>query len=212
MVSKRLEQAVRARVEALVASTIGLTGLTPDALTMMTLVLTLGVIVLLVQGALFWAGVLFLIASAFDMLDGALARARHMSSQFGAFLDSTIDRYSEILVFLGLLIFFQRAAADPTLYSVLIFLSVNGSLMTSYVRARAEALGFEGRGGLLERPERVIILGLGMLSGWTIISLWLLAILTNLSAIQRCINVWQQSRGSGTKRPKLPAAKQGNPG
>lgn len=212
MVPKRLEQHVRAWVEALVTRMPLMASLTPDVLTIMTLVLTLGVTLLLIQGALFWAGALFLFASAFDMLDGALARARQMSSQFGAFLDSTIDRYSEILVFLGLLIFYQRAAADPTLYSVLIFLAVNGSLMTSYVRARAEALGFDGRGGLLERPERVIILGLGMLSGWTIISLWLLAILTNLSALQRCLNIWQQSRSAGAERPKLPAAKQSNPG
>jgi CDP-diacylglycerol--glycerol-3-phosphate 3-phosphatidyltransferase len=212
MVPKWLEQNVRAQVEALVARTPVLASLTPDTLTIMTLVLTLGVILLLIQGAFFWAGVLFLIASTCDMLDGALARAKQMSSQFGAFLDSTIDRYSEMLVFLGLLIFYQRTAADPTLYSVLIFLAVNGSLMTSYVRARAESLGFDGRGGLLDRPGRVIILGLGMLSGWTIISLWLLAILTNLSALQRCVNVWQQSRGNGTKRRKLPAAEHGNPG
>jgi len=212
MVPKRLEQQVRVRVEEIVARTPGLINLTPDMLTLMTLVLTLGVILLLVRGAIPWAGALFLIASAFDMLDGALARAKHVASQFGAFLDSTIDRYSEMLVFLGLLIFYQREVADPTLYTVLIFLAANGSLLTSYVRARAESLGFDGRGGLLERPGRVIILSLGMLSGWTIVSLWLLATLANLSALQRFASVWQQSRHDRAEGRKLPAAKQGNPG
>jgi CDP-diacylglycerol--glycerol-3-phosphate 3-phosphatidyltransferase len=212
MVPKQFEQRVRLQVEAIVARTLGATNLPPDALTAMTLVLTVGVIILLIRDSLFWAGALFLVASAFDMLDGALARAKHEASRFGAFLDSTIDRYSEMLVFLGLLIFYQRDPASAGLYSVLIFVAANGSLLTSYVRARAESLGFSGRGGLIERPERVIILGLGMLTGWTIISLWLLAVLSHLTALQRFLHVWQQSRSERAERRKLPTAEQGNPG
>lgn len=200
MLRKRLEQSVRSWVERQVSRIPVLRDLAPDALTFMTLGLTFGVIALIIQGALFWAGLLFLAASACDVLDGALARAKQATSRFGAFLDSTVDRYSEMLVFLGLLIHFQRTSDEPLVYVVLVFLAVTGSLLTSYVRARAEALGFTGRGGVLERPERVLILTFGLISGWIEGSLWILAILAHLSVLQRSVNVWVQSRSAGAKQ------------
>ncbi len=198
MLRKRLEQTVRSWVEILVTRVPGLNSLSPNTLTCMTLVLTIGVVVLIVRGALLWAGVLFLAASAFDMLDGAVARTRRAATPFGAFLDSTVDRYSELLVFLALLIYYERTITGSPLITLLLFLAATGAVLTSYVRARAEALGFNGRGGVLERPERVLILGLSLITGWIIVGLWLLAILSHLSALQRSFQVWMRSRAIGS--------------
>ncbi|MFV9503123.1 MAG: CDP-alcohol phosphatidyltransferase family protein [Oscillochloridaceae bacterium umkhey_bin13] len=194
MLSKEFEDKVRNYTQMLVGSTLATTRISPDAITLMSLVLTMGVVALLAMGALPWAGLLFLIASGFDMLDGALARSRGEHRPFGAFLDSTIDRYAEMLVFLGLLLYYYHAQAASGLnYALLIFLASHGSLLTSYIRARAEAVGFDGRGGILDRPGRVIVLALGMLSGWLTPSLIILAVLTNLSALQRFARVWSQA-------------------
>lgn len=200
MLRRRLEQMVRSWVEILVARAPALHSLSPNTLTVMTLALTVGVAALIVQGSLQWAGALFLLASAFDMLDGAVARARRATTPFGAFLDSTVDRYSELLVFLGLLIYCQRSGNESLLVTVLLFLAATGSILTSYVRARAEALGFNGRGGLLERPERVLILGASLITGWTMAGLWILAVFSHLSALQRSVRVWMHSRDPAQNR------------
>lgn len=195
MFYRKLEEKVRGYSELVVKHTLGATPLSADVLTYMTLIMTVGVVWLLAEGSLVWAGVLFLVASSFDMLDGALARSKGIVRRFGAFLDSTIDRYSEMLVFLGLLLYyyFQHGAVSP-LQCILIFVASHGSLLTSYVRARAEALGFDGRGGLVDRPRRVILLAAGLLTGWIMPSLIVIAVLTHMSALQRCVLVWQQSR------------------
>lgn len=206
MLRRRLEQTVRSWVEILVMRVPVLHSVSPNTLTCMTLALTIGVVVLIVQGSLQWAGLLFLVASAFDMLDGAVARARRAATPFGAFLDSTVDRYSELLVFLGLLVYYQRASSESPLTTVLLFLAATGAILTSYVRARAEALGFSGRGGMLERPERVLILGVSLMTGWTIIGLWILAIFSHLSALQRSVRVWMRSRATTADGPeRLPS-------
>ncbi len=192
---RQLEDKIRRHTETIVGRTISAAWVSPDGLTLTSLVLTVGVVALLAQGALFWAGLLFLFASAFDMLDGALARSRQQASPFGAFLDSTIDRYAEMLVFLGLLLYYyyHHGMVNP-LHMLLIFLASHGSLLTSYVRARAEALSYDGRGGVLDRPGRVIVLALGMLSGWLTASLIALAVFSHISALQRMLVVWQQSK------------------
>ncbi len=210
MLSKKLEDKVRAYTEMLVGGTLAATPISPDALTFTSLLLTLGVVALLAQGALFWAGMLFLLASSFDMLDGALARSRGQSRPFGAFLDSTIDRYAEMLVFFGLLLYYYYA--QPTVGvgpALLIFLASHGSLLTSYIRARAEALGYSGRGGILDRPGRVILLALGMLSGWMTACLVVLAILTHISALQRFVLVWSQDRGAQPEPHSAPVFRSG---
>jgi CDP-diacylglycerol--glycerol-3-phosphate 3-phosphatidyltransferase len=202
MLTRRLEEKIRGYSELFVRHTLGGTRVPADALTFMTLVFTFGVVWLLAQGALLWAGILFLIASAFDMLDGALARNRGTAHRFGAFLDSTIDRYSEMLVFLGLLLYYYlyREASSP-IYSILIFVASHGSVLTSYIRARAEALDFDGRGGLVERPGRVILLVLGMCTGWITESIVILAVLTHISALQRFMRVWFQRKGGYVGAP-----------
>lgn len=166
-----------------------------DFLSIMTLLFTFIVFWQIIESNLLSAGILFLIASSFDMLDGALARARGTARPFGAFLDSVIDRYSEMLVFLGLLInmLLHRPSIDPIIV-IAVFLSLHGSLITSYIRARAESLGFKGSGGIVDRPIRVVLMSIGLILNLIDYFLLLIAVLTNISAIQRFFLVWKQSR------------------
>jgi CDP-diacylglycerol--glycerol-3-phosphate 3-phosphatidyltransferase len=171
-------------------------------LTILGLLLTLGVTATLATGHLVWGGILVLLTSAFDMFDGALARATERNSTFGAFFDSTIDRYAEAMIFFGLLIHYQRTPS--THYEVLLlYLAVVGSLMVSYTRARAEALGLECKVGILARPERVILLSLGLIIGWLHVTLAILALFTNITAAQRIYHVWSQTSGKLARSPEM---------
>ena len=130
----------------------------------------------------------------FDMLDGALARVTSRQSTFGAFLDSLLDRYSEATILLALIFVFTVRGATPQV--LLVYAVAVGSILISYARARAEGLGVECKVGIAPRPERVLILGLGLLfNGFTALAaLVVLAILTHVTAMQRLLHVWQQTR------------------
>jgi CDP-diacylglycerol--glycerol-3-phosphate 3-phosphatidyltransferase len=142
-------------------------GLTPNAITTIGLMLNVGVAVIFILGAeegnrgdmsyIGWAGALVLFAGLFDMLDGQVARLGKMSSTFGALYDSVLDRYSELIMFLG--ICWYLVAHHYFLSSFFAFVALIGSMMVSYVRARAESLGIECKGGLMQRPERIITIG-----------------------------------------------------
>ena len=164
-------------------------GISPNALTYTGFLLTVLSAVVLAGGYFRWGAILLLIASAFDLLDGSLARATAQSSTFGAFLDSTLDRYSESITFLALTYYYSGVANSRT-ELVLIYVILVGSLMVSYTRARAEALNVECKAGMLQRPERVLLLIAGLLIGWLQPVLWLMAILTNVSAVQRIHEVY----------------------
>ena len=142
-------------------------GLTPNAVTFIGLVLNMGVAVVFIVGGeegnrgdlryVGWAGALILFAGLFDMLDGQVARLGNMKSEYGALFDSVLDRYSELFTFLG--ICYYLVAHDYLLSSLFAFIALIGSMMVSYTRARAEGLGIECKGGLMQRPERVVLLG-----------------------------------------------------
>jgi CDP-diacylglycerol--glycerol-3-phosphate 3-phosphatidyltransferase len=142
-----------------------------------------------------------LFAGIFDMFDGAIARIRNAATTFGAFFDSTLDRYSESIILFGLLYYaLQRPGLQDRLWPfhseqpwmiTLIYIAVVGSLLVSYTKARAEGLGLECRTGLLARPERVVILALGLLTGATIWALILLAFFSNVTAIERIVHIWR---------------------
>ena len=143
-------------------------GLTPNAVTSIGFVLNVGVAVIFIIGAeegnrgdltyIGWAGGLILFAGLFDMLDGQVARLGNMKSTFGALYDSVLDRYSELIMYLG--ICYYLVGHHYFLSSIFAFVALMGSMMVSYVRARAEGLGIECKGGLMQRPERVITIGL----------------------------------------------------
>jgi len=125
------------------------------------------------------------VASVFDMLDGRVARQRGRGTAFGAFLDSTMDRYSDMLLYMGLLILYARV--DNTRYMVLVWVAAFGSFMTSYARARAESLVPSCTVGLLELPERIVLIILGALLNRMVPVLWIVAVLSNLTALQRIV-------------------------
>lgn len=191
-----LSELVKARIrQSMVRVGLALAslGLTPNLLTALGLVLNGAVAVILASGLETLGGVILLPVAAFDMLDGAVARATNRSTRFGAFLDSTLDRYAEALVFLGIL-YAYSSQANP-LTNTAIMLAIVGSLMVSYTRARAEGLGLRCEVGLLPRPERIIILSLGLIVGWTVPAVWFLAVLTNFTAAQRMWHVWTVTKG-----------------
>ena len=169
------------------------TGLSPNMLTVLGFLLNLGVAAVLATGHLLVGGFLVLFSGAFDLLDGAVARLTQRSTQFGAFLDSTLDRLSDAALLFGFLILYVRE--QSTLEVLLIFVALVGSMLVSYTRARAEGLGFECEVGLLGRGERVVLLALGLLFNRVLIVLWILAIFTNLTAAQRLLYVWQKTKG-----------------
>ena len=170
-------------------------GLTPNALTAIGLALNVIVAAVIATGHLVPGGILLLIASGFDMLDGAVARASGTVTRFGGFLDSTIDRYSEAVVLGGVLLY-VLGTSDYWLGTLLVFTATIGSIMISYARARAEAAGWKASVGLRARPERVVVLAVGLLTGYVIPALWILAIGTQLTVVTRMAHVWRLSRGA----------------
>ncbi len=213
MINERLQEWGRVQARR-VAQWLRWTGLTPNMLTVIGLLLNCGVALVLARGHLFWGGVFVLAAGLFDLLDGAMARVTDRISPFGAFFDSTLDRYSEVVVYLGLL-YYVLGTGDARLGAILIYLTICGSILVSYARARAEGLGYKLQVGLLARPERIIILSLGLLVGRPLWALWLLAIFTNLTAAQRIYHLWAtthresaqpgQADRRGGKAPRAPA-------
>jgi CDP-diacylglycerol--glycerol-3-phosphate 3-phosphatidyltransferase len=185
---------------------------TPNMLTLFGLAITAAGAAVLALGHLGFAGIILLFAGLFDILDGALARASGKVYKYGAFLDSTVDRYSEGLIYLGLLIFFQ----GQTLQTVLVLLALAGSFLVSYVRARAQSLGFKCDVGVLARPERVVIIVAGLLldpilpiPGYHVVltlALVVLAVGTNITAVQRIWVVWQQNRDELRAQRRRPSA------
>jgi len=176
-----------------IARFIGWTGISPNFITVVGFLLTVGVAVVIGMGNLRIGGILIILAAGFDAVDGTLARTMGRTSRFGAFLDSTLDRFSEAIIFLGLFIFLAGQGAQTEL--VLIYMTIVGSLMVSYARARAEGIGVELKRGLLTRFERVGLLVIGLVFNQLLIVLWLLAIFSNFTAVQRIYLVWRITGG-----------------
>lgn len=151
-------------------------GLTPNAVTAIGLLLNIGVAVIFIVGAeegnrgdlryVAWAGALILFAGLFDMLDGQVARLGNMSSVYGALFDSVLDRYSEFIMFLG--ICYYLVSHHYFISSLFAFVALIGSMMVSYTRARSEGLGIQNKGGLMQRPERVVLVGVSAIACGTL--------------------------------------------
>ncbi|MDO6388654.1 CDP-alcohol phosphatidyltransferase family protein [Pontibacter sp. BT731] len=147
-------------------------GFTPNAVTTTGLILNIGVAGIFIWGGetsnrgeleyVGWAGALVLFAGVFDMLDGQVARLGNMKSTFGAMYDSVLDRYSEMIMFMG--ICYYLISHHYLLSSLFAFIALIGSMMVSYTRARAEGLGVECKGGLMQRPERIVLIGVSAIA------------------------------------------------
>jgi CDP-diacylglycerol--glycerol-3-phosphate 3-phosphatidyltransferase len=142
-------------------------------------------------------GLVTLLAAIFDMMDGRVARLRGRETKFGAFLDSTMDRYSDMLLYMGLMILYARL--DKTPHMVLVWVAAFGSFMTSYARARAESLIPKCTVGIMERPERIVALILGALTNHMSIVLWIIAVLSNVTAIQRVVYTYVELKKGWTR-------------
>ena len=172
------------------------TPITPDTLTWTGFLLAILTAVLISLEYLLVAGVVLLVAGLFDLLDGALARYTNRATRFGAILDSTLDRLSEGAVLLGILAFYAR---EPSTTGILLAgIALLGSLLVSYVRARGEALSLDCQRGLFTRPERVIVLALGLLLSYfsyaLIIALGIIVIFSFITVGQRLVHLWRQTK------------------
>jgi CDP-diacylglycerol--glycerol-3-phosphate 3-phosphatidyltransferase len=174
-------------------------GLTPNQLTVIGLLLQAVVAAVIAAGYLQLAGMMLVLFSIFDAFDGTVARLTGRVSRFGSFLDSTLDRYAEAFVLFGILVY-ELGQPQPGTEVLLVYASIVGSLLVSYARAKAESLGIPCKEGLLTRAERVLLLVIGLLlspySFWILpntltLVLWLLAVLSNFTAVQRIWAVWK---------------------
>ena len=214
MFTTRFEAWVRRRAEALM-SALGRIPVTPNQVTVIGVALTFVAATLTAFGYLRWAGVVLIFAGTFDILDGALARSTGRSYPYGAFLDSTLDRYSEGAMYIGLAAYFATMGGPLQRWLLLATVAaLAGSFLVSYVRARAQSLGFTCDSGVFARPERVVVTVVGLIFGGVVLYgvVFLLAILTNLTALQRIREVWLQGRAQriAMEREKASAPKAGN--
>jgi CDP-diacylglycerol--glycerol-3-phosphate 3-phosphatidyltransferase len=167
----------------------------PNTFTVWGLIITSFSSYLFIIGEITLAGFLVLIGGICDVIDGKLARKSGKVSRFGALFDSSIDRYSEVIMFFGVATYFVRM--EYYYSSVAVFMALGGSIMVSYIRARAEGLGFECKVGWMQRPERVVFIGAGALLGTVFnayalrIVIGIVAILANATAIQRLVHIYK---------------------
>jgi CDP-diacylglycerol--glycerol-3-phosphate 3-phosphatidyltransferase len=153
--------------------------------------------VVVARGSLLGGGIFLLIAGVCDVLDGDLARKLGRASSFGAFIDSLLDRVSEFAYYGGIMMFIFRDRNDVPLYQpVVILIALMGSVLTSYARARAEGLGIECKVGVMERPERIALLAIGLMAGYKFLMavIMLLAVTTMVTVVQRVRHVERESR------------------
>ena len=174
-------------------------GIHPNGLTLAGFIITCMAAAALIKGNLRIGGLLILLGGLCDSMDGNLARSTGKASRFGALFDSTMDRYSEFAMFLGIGAYFISIKDYFSLTAA--FLALCGSIMVSYTRARAESLGFDSKAGMMQRAERIVFLGFGALIHPVVfkLSLWLVAILANLTALQRLRNASKQRAAENDK-------------
>ena len=190
-----LSDKVRGLTKGLVTSialALAKLGFTPNVLTISGCLLNVIVAYFLAKGKFITGAIALVFITLFDAFDGALARATNKVTKFGAFLDSSLDRYSEAIVFFGLLWYYLSQNANNW-YIILIYVTLFGSITTSYTRARAEGAGFDCKVGIFTRFERFVILILGLLSQQIFIMLIIMAVLSNITAIQRIIYIYRKS-------------------
>ncbi len=170
---------------------LSLLRINPNVLTMIGLAINFYAAYLFADDRFRAAGAVVIFAGLFDMLDGQVARLTNRVSDFGAFLDSVIDRYSDVVLFIGLLIYYARVRRF--FYVVLVVIAMAGSVMVSYTRARAESLIPQCKVGFLERPERIVLFIIGALFNRMAAVLWIIAVLSNVTVLHRCLYTWRET-------------------
>src|ERR1039457_3536354 len=178
---------------------LALSRIHPNVLTFIGLLINIGAAWLFAIGSIRWAGVVVIGASLFDMADARVARATSQVTRFGGFFDSVIDRYSDLGLYMGLLVYY--ASINRFLCIVLTAIVMTGSVMVSYSRARAENTIPKCKVGFLERPERIVLIILGALTGRMAAVLWVIAVLSNLTVIHRMIYTRSEEHTSELQSP-----------
>jgi CDP-diacylglycerol--glycerol-3-phosphate 3-phosphatidyltransferase len=159
---------------------------------------------MLSRGEFFEAGLVVLLAAVFDLVDGPIARSSGRVTRFGGFLDSVIDRYSDLILLVGMLVYY--ASVNRFGYIVLTAVAMTGSVMVSYVRARSENEIPKCKVGFLERPERIVLLIIGTLFNRMTAVLWVIAVLSNLTVVHRIVHTWKETTRIGQSPDESPAA------
>ncbi len=173
-------------------------GLMPNTMTILGLVGNIVGAYLLSQGYLLLGGIVILMMGPVDALDGTMARLRGMAGQFGAFVDSVTDRYSELIIFAGLLYYYAQLGDWSAI--VLVYAAAAGSVLVSYVRARGQSLGWDTKVGVLTRLERYLVLCPCLIFNIPLVGLWIIAILANFTALQRIVDIRQQAIHSKSQK------------
>src|SRR5574340_633061 len=171
---------------------LALSRIHPNVLTFMGLVINIYAAYLFAAGHFRWASLVVIGAGLFDMVDGRVARETNRVTRFGGFFDSVMDRYSDLVLLMGLLVYY--ASIDRFFYVVLTAVVMTGSVMVSYTRARAECAVPRCKVGFMERPERVVLLIIGAVFNRMAPVLWVIAVLSNITVIHRMVYTWQETR------------------
>jgi CDP-diacylglycerol--glycerol-3-phosphate 3-phosphatidyltransferase len=182
----------------LIVRGLALSRIHPDVLTFVGLVINGIAAVLLAAGRFRTAGVVIIVAALFDMVDGRVARETNQVTAFGGFIDSVVDRYSDLVLLMGLLVYY--ASINRFFYIVLTAVVMTGSVMVSYTRARAECIIPKCKAGFMERPERIVLFILGALFNRMAPVLWIIAVLANITVIHRMLFTWQETKPAGERR------------
>ena len=175
-----------------IVGALALSRIHPNVLTFLGLLINTWAAFLFAAGSFRWAGMVVIAAGLFDMVDGRVARETNRVTRFGGFFDSVVDRYSDLALFMGLLV--SYASINHFFYIVLTAIVMTGSVMVSYTRARAECTIPKCKVGFLERPERVVLIIIGALAGRMAPVLWVIAVLSNLTVIHRMVYTWQETK------------------
>src|SRR5579871_6260307 len=171
---------------------LALSRIHPNVLTFLGLVINIWAAFLFAEGKFRWAGAVVLGAGLFDMVDGRVARETDRVTKFGGFFDSVLDRYSDLFLFMGLLVYY--ASINRFFYIVLTAIVMTGSVMVSYARARAECTIPRCKVGFLERPERIVLIIIGALFDRMAPVLWVIAVLSNITVIHRMVYTFQECK------------------
>ncbi|MGQ9634143.1 MAG: CDP-alcohol phosphatidyltransferase family protein [Bryobacteraceae bacterium] len=180
------------KVILLIVRALALSRIHPNVLTLMGLLVNGVAAALLASGAFLTAGLVMMGAGLFDMVDGRVARHTNRVTRFGGFFDSVLDRYSDLVLLMGLLVYY--ASINRFFYVVLTAVVMTASVMVSYTRARAECIIPSCKAGYMERPERMVLLILGALFNRMAPVLWVIAVLGNITVIHRVLHTWQETQ------------------
>jgi CDP-diacylglycerol--glycerol-3-phosphate 3-phosphatidyltransferase len=198
----QVRKTIAYRVTEPVVQLLAATPISPNALTLLGFLVTVGAAALIATEHLLAAGLMVLFAGFFDILDGALARWTDRTTRFGGILDSTLDRLSEAALLLGVLVLFLLVEEQSVLFTflakkwsiLLVGIALFVSPLVSYIRARAEAMGLECQVGLFTRAERVVVLVVGLLVNQIVIALFIIVVFSFVTVGHRLVHVWQQTK------------------